>query len=153
MKIAEYHWAHRQWQDAEDYYDKFCREFPNGKAAARAELQRARCAIERCRGPRYDVTCLQLAIDRLKQFQQKFPDVAVQEGVPDLLVTVRDEQAQSMYEIAARYYRGGEPLAAAHYAEKLRQKYPDSPWSASAGRFLGIASPPAPEPAMEEPSK
>jgi outer membrane protein assembly factor BamD (BamD/ComL family) len=153
MKIAEYHWTHRQWQDAEDYYDKYCREFPSGKSAQRAELQRARCAIERCRGPRYDVTCLQLAIDRLKQFQQKFPDAAVQEGVPDLLITIRDEQAQAMYEIAARYYRGGQPLAAAHYAEKLREKYPDSPWSASAGRFIGIASPPAPEPAMEEPSK
>lgn len=151
MKIADYHWSKREWQEAEDYYDKYCREYPNGREAVRAELQRAKCAIERCRGPRYDTTCLQLAIDRLRQFQQKFPDVAQREGVPDLLASVRDKQAQSLYEIAARYHRGGQPLAAAFYAEKLRAKYPDSPWSAGAGRLLGVA--PAPEPAMEEPRK
>ena len=61
MRIADYHWSKRDWPAAEDYYDKYCREFPNGPSVRRAELLRAKCAIERCRGPRYDTTCLQLA--------------------------------------------------------------------------------------------
>jgi len=147
LRIAGYHWAKGQWLEAEDYYDKYCREYPNGQAAREAELKRAKCAIERCRGARYDTTCLQLAYDRLRQFQAKFPDVAEQENVPILLDEVRNRQAQALYEIAARYHRAGQVLAAAFYAERLREKFPDSPWNAIAAGFMADSA------IQEEPGK
>jgi len=136
LRIADYHWAKSEWPEAEDYYDKYCREYPNGQAAREAEFKRAKCAIERCRGARYDTTCLQLAYDRLRQFQAKFPDVAEREGVPAVLEEVRNRQAQALYEIAARYHRAGQVLAAAFYAERLRERFPDSPWNAIAMKFM-----------------
>jgi outer membrane assembly lipoprotein YfiO len=136
IRIADYHWAKSEWPEAEDYYDKYCREYPNGQAAREAEFKRAKCAIERCRGARYDTTCLQLAYDRLRQFQAKFPDVAEREGVPAVLEEVRNRQAQALYEIAARYHRAGQVLAAAFYAERLRERFPDSPWNAIAMKFM-----------------
>jgi outer membrane protein assembly factor BamD (BamD/ComL family) len=157
LRIADYNWSKGRWIEAEDYYDKYCREYPNGDAILHAELRRAKCAIERCRGPRYDVTCLQLAYDRLRQYQRKFPAEASREGVPDLLVAVRDRQASALYEIAARYRRSGKPLAAAFYAERLQERYPDSPWSVKAGEFLAGASmepgPPDGRPGEQEPGK
>jgi outer membrane protein assembly factor BamD (BamD/ComL family) len=147
LRIAGYHWAKGEWLEAEDYYDKYCREYPNGQAAREAELKRAKCAIERCRGARYDTTCLQLAYDRLRQFQAKFPDVAEQENVPILLDEVRNRQAQALYEIAARYHRAGQVLAAAFYAERLREKFPDSPWNAIAAGFMADSA------IQEEPGK
>ncbi|HUU10361.1 MAG TPA: outer membrane protein assembly factor BamD [Phycisphaerae bacterium] len=136
LRIADYYWSKHKWPEAEDYYDKYCREYPNGDAILQAELQRARCAIERCRGPRYDVTSLRLAYDRLRQFQKKFPEEGQRQGVPALIAEVRDRQAQSLYEIAARYHRAREPLAAAFYAERLCERFPDSPWTAKAEEFL-----------------
>ncbi|KPJ75327.1 MAG: hypothetical protein AMS14_03785 [Planctomycetes bacterium DG_20] len=136
LRIADYYWSKHKWTEADDYYDKYCREYPNGDAILHAELQRAKCAIENCTGPRYDVTSLRLAHDRLRQYLKKFPDEAARQGVPELLVQVRDMQAQSLYEVAARYHRGGRPLAAAFYAERLRERFADSPWSEKAGKFL-----------------
>jgi outer membrane assembly lipoprotein YfiO len=136
LKIADYYWAKSRWPESEDYYDKYCREYPNGESVLYAELQRAKCTIERCRGPLYDTTCLQLAYDRLQAFQQKYPNEGWQQGVPELMLAVRDTQAEAMYRIAERYLRGGEPLAAAFYAERLRGKFADSPWSDRAAAFL-----------------
>jgi outer membrane protein assembly factor BamD (BamD/ComL family) len=147
LKIADHHWAKGNWLEAEDYYDKYCREYPNGDAVLQAELKRAKCAIERCRGARYDTTVLQLAHDRLRQFQAKFPDVAEKEGAAALLEQVRNRQAQAFYEIAARYHRAGQVLAAAFYAERLRERFPESPWNALAAKFL------AETPVQQEPSK
>lgn len=148
LRIADHYWSKRQWPEAEDYYDRYCREYPNGEAVQRAELNRAKCAIEKCRGPRYDTTVLQLAYDRLRQFQQKFPEMAEKEGVADLLVQIRSQQAEGLYEIAARHHRANQPLAAAFYAEKLRDKYPDTPWAEKAKAFLADTAP-----ARQEPSQ
>ena len=152
LRIADYHWSKGNWSDAEDYYDKYCREFPNGPAAHQAELKRAKCAIERCRGSRYDTTSLQLAYDRLRQFQQKFPEEAEKENVGPMLVQVREMQAAGLYETAAHYLRTGRPEAAAFYAERIVQKFPDTTWSEKARKFLATASLSAAAPASAAPS-
>jgi len=132
LRIADYYWSKRRWEDAEEYYDKYCKEYPNGEAIRHAELRRAQCTINQCKGPTYDTTPLRLAEDRLRQFQEKYPQDAVRHGVPALIERVRDLQAQSLYEIAARYWRAGRPCAAAFYAETLRRQFPSSTWAAKA---------------------
>jgi outer membrane protein assembly factor BamD (BamD/ComL family) len=141
QRVADYYWTKGRWAEAEDYYDKYCREFPNGPTVRQAELRRAKCAFERCRGPRYDTTSLETAQKRLSQFKQKYPAEAEQEGVSAQLDLIRDMQAQGLYETAAHYRRSGQPLAAAYYAELLQKRYPDSPWSELAARFTTSAPP------------
>jgi outer membrane protein assembly factor BamD (BamD/ComL family) len=140
QKIADYYWSRQKWAEAEDYYDKYCREYPNGPDARTAELRRAKCAIERCRGSRYDTTCLQLAYDRLRQFNQKFPEEAEREGVPALLAKIREMQAEALYETAINYYRTSRPLAAAYYVERLQQKFPDTIWCEMSKQFMADIS-------------
>jgi len=150
LRIADYYWSKRKWPDAEQYYDKYCKEYPNGEAVRHAEFRRAECAIRQCEGPRYSTTTLRLARDRLRQFQEKYPDEAARRDVAAMLERLRDLQAQSLYEIAARYRRSGHPCAAAFYAERLRGRYPDSAWSLKAADFLAPdlePAPPAPGPA------
>ena len=139
-KIADYYWSKEQWTEAEDYYDKYCREYPNGPAARVAELRRAKCAIEKCRGSRYDTTSLQLAYDRLRQFKQKFPEDAEREGVPAQLAKIREMQAEALYETAINYYRSGKPLAAAYYVERLQQKFSDTIWCEMSRQFMADIS-------------
>jgi len=136
MRIADYHRAKSEWSEAEDYYDKYCKEFPNGAAARHAELERAKCTIERCRGPRYDTASLQLAYDRLVGFQRKFPEEAEQQSVGAMIERVRDMQAEGLFRTAEHYARAGQPLAAAYYAERLQARFPNSPWTRSAGKYL-----------------
>ena len=140
QKIADYYWSHEKWAEAEDYYDKYCREYPNGPAARTAELRRAKCALERCRGSRYDTTCLQLAYDRLRQFKQKFPEDAEREGVSAQLAKIREMQAEALYETAINYYRTGKPLAAAFYVERLQQKFADTIWCEMSKQFMADIS-------------
>lgn len=153
LKIADYYWAQSQWADAEDYYDKYCREYPNGPGAHLAELRRAKCAIERCRGSRYDTTCLQLAYDRLRAFNQKFPQEAEKENVPAILERIRQMQAEALFQTAVNYYRSGQPLAAAFYAERLQERYPGTFWSEKAKEFLADIAMKRDNVAPEEPGK
>ena len=141
LRIADHHWSKNRWIDAEEYYDKYCREYPNGDAIRHAELRRAICGIRQCEGPRYCTTTLRLAGDRLRQFHAKYPEEAARNDVPAMIEQLTDTQAQALYDVAARYRRGGRPCAAAFYAERLRQRYPDSPWSEKAAAFLAPASP------------
>jgi len=152
LRIADYYWSKRKWTDAEAYYDKYCKEYPNGEAVRHAELRRAKCAIQQCKGPRYCTTSLRLAEDRLRQFQTKYPDEADRHDVPAMLDELRDLQARALYEIAARYRRAGHPCAAAFYAERLQQRYPDSSWSRKASDFLAptLEAPPTPPEAGQE---
>jgi outer membrane protein assembly factor BamD (BamD/ComL family) len=160
-RVADYYWDGHKWSEAEDYYDKYCHEFPNGPAVKEAEYRRAKCTIERCRGPLYDTTGLQTAYDRLKQFQQKYLDEAGRENVDGLLANIRSVQAQSLYETAAHYRRAGRPTAAALYAERLRERYPETPWAEKAVIFLppeAVKEGPGPvmeeaKPVKEEPNK
>jgi len=146
LRIADYYWSKRKWPDAEEYYDKYCKEYPNGDAVRHAELRRARSTLRQCEGPRYCTTSLRLARDRLRQFQEKYPDEAARHDVPALIAHLQDLRAQSLYEIAARYRRAGHPCAAAFYAERLQARYPDSDWSEKADRFLAPEFAPAPPP-------
>jgi outer membrane assembly lipoprotein YfiO len=155
LRIADYYWSQKQWAEAEDYYDKYCREYPNGEAARKAELYRAKCAIERCRGARYDTTSLQLAYDRLRAFRQKFPAEAEKEDVGALLAQVRDMQAEALYQTVLHYVRSGRADAAAFYVDRLEERFPDSPWSEKAKKFLADLAmghePQKPEPKKQEP--
>jgi outer membrane assembly lipoprotein YfiO len=153
LKIANYYWAQGQWADAEDYYDKYCREYPNGPGARLAELRRAKCAIERCRGSRYDTTCLQLAYDRLRAFNQKFPQEAEKEDVPAILERTRQMQAEALFQTAVNYHRSGQPLAAAFYAERLQERYPGTFWSEKAREFLADIAMKRDHAEQEEPGK
>ncbi len=139
LKIADHYCDKRQWEEAEEYYDKYCREYQNvnPEKCRYAELQRAKCAIETCRGARYDTTSLGLARDRLRQYQEKYPDQAKAEGVPLLLQEVRSMMAESDYHVAAYYRRRGRDEAAAFYARRVQREYPDTPWAEKAGRLLG----------------
>jgi len=136
LRIADYHYEKGQWQEAEDYYNKYCQEFPNGGRIVQAELARAKCAIARCSGARYDITSLGLAYDRLRQFQQKYPDAAREEGVADLLAQLRLSQAEALYNVAAHYFRAGKPLASAFYVEQVVARYADTPWADEARALL-----------------
>jgi outer membrane assembly lipoprotein YfiO len=162
LRIADYYWNKRDWPEAEQYYDKYCREYPNvdpGKVR-HAERRRAECGLEKCRGVRYDTTSLNLAYDRLNQYEQKYPDAAQSEGVAELKAKVRGMQAETMFRVAEYYLRSGRPTAAAYYAEQVQRDYPDTAWSAKSERFLqklamkapptpSEAAPPAPEPPAE----
>jgi outer membrane assembly lipoprotein YfiO len=136
LRIADYHYKKEQWQEAEDYYNKYCQEFPNGGQIVHAELARAKCAIARCGGARYDITSLTLAYDRLRRFEQKYPDAARKEGVADLLTQLHRSQAEALYNVAAFYHRAGKPLASAYYAEQVVDRYGDTAWADEARTLL-----------------
>jgi len=140
LRIATHYWDKKDWASAEDYYDKYCREYPNGEAVRTTELRRAQCALERCRGAQYDTTCLPLARDRLEQYQAKYPDQAAQEHVPEMLAQIRDLQAEALYRVAEYYHRSGQPVPAAHYAEEVGRQYGDTPWAAKARELIARMS-------------
>ncbi len=136
LRIADYYWDKGRHIDAETYYDKYCREYPNGPAVQEAELKRARCSIEACRGARYDTACLKLAWDRLEQFEAKYPERAAKEDVATLKRTVRETQAESLYTIASYHRRADEPLAAVYYAERIVEQFPDTTWAEPARALI-----------------
>jgi len=136
VRIADYYYEKCRWTEAEDYYDRYCKAFPNGGRVVHAELARAKCAIERCRGARYDTTSLALAQDRLSRFREKYPDVAEAQGVPALLAELHGLRAEALYHVADYYRRAGEPLAAAHYADQVVAQYGDTPWADEAKAMM-----------------
>jgi len=136
FRIAEYKMQRGKFEEAEEQLGKFLEEFPNHERARQAELCAAQCAMAASGGPQYDDAALKRAADTLQAYQDKYPQVAAQENVPNALEKIRLAEAEKKLQMARYYQRAQRPKAAAFYAEKVIKDYPDTAPAAEAQKLL-----------------
>src|SRR4029078_5418776 len=90
---ADYYFTHGDFQEAQDEYSTFAREFPRSRYHAYALMRRAEAALGTYPGVHFDDAVVLEAQERFSQFMQKCPEVARQRNVPTMLDEIASARA------------------------------------------------------------
>lgn len=132
LRIADYHLWKKDYADAAQAYDHYYNLFPKADKAPFAMLRAARSMYASYRGVDYDETPLIDAEQRFRQFRQRYPITADQEGASEVLKVIHAARGQRVYAAGQFYERTRRPQAAAHYYKLVLEGYPDTEWAARA---------------------
>jgi outer membrane protein assembly factor BamD (BamD/ComL family) len=152
LRIAGYHFNHRNWTEAIQAYDEYVKLFRNAQNVPYATLQAARASFLAYRGAEFDDAPLLDAEQRFKIFREHYPAQAAKADVNQILTNIRDLKAQKLLTTAEFYRRTGRPQAQALYYRQVLDLYPQSPSATQAHQRLAKlgdlspASAPAPQP-------
>ena len=97
LRIAGYHFAHRNWTEAIQAYDEYVKLFRNG-AVPYATLQAARASFLAYRGAAFDDAPLLDAEQRFKIFREHYPAQAAKAEVDRSLTDIRDLRAEGAHD-------------------------------------------------------
>lgn len=80
--------------------------------------------------PSYDQAMTDSALKQFQEFQKRFPDSELLSRVEEKIELLRGRQAESLYQVAQFYEKGGSIQAAIIYYRKIMEKYSESDWAA-----------------------
>jgi outer membrane protein assembly factor BamD (BamD/ComL family) len=126
LRTANFYFADRQYDLSEDAFGMFVRQYPRSPSVPGAKLKQAYSAYALFHGPRFEVTPIIDARERLSVIMAEYPQLAAQENIPALLDTIDAAMARKLYLRADFYRRTHEPQAAAYTYRYLISAYPDS---------------------------
>jgi hypothetical protein len=152
LRIAGYHFNHRNWAEAILAYDEYIKLFRNGAGVSYAALQSARASFLAYRGPEFDDAPLLDAEQRFKIFREHYPALATKNEVDRTLTNIRDLRAQKLLTVAEFHHRTGPPKVQAFYYRQVIEQFPQTRSAELAQQRLARlgdlspASAPAPQP-------
>jgi outer membrane protein assembly factor BamD (BamD/ComL family) len=132
LRTANYYFATREYDLAEDAYGAFIRQFSRSPSVPEARLRQAYSAYAQFHGPRFEVTPLIDARERFLAVEAAHPDLARRADVRAMLAQIDATMAQKLYLRADFYHRTHEPQAAAFIYRYLIEAYPSSSDAAKA---------------------
>jgi outer membrane assembly lipoprotein YfiO len=149
LRTADYYFAGRQYDLAEDAYNAYVRSYPRSPLAARANLRQAFSNYAQFRGLRFDATPLLDARAQLMELIAQYPELANEENLPAFIERIDRELAQKLIVTADWYQRTNEPAAAAKYYRTVIEAYPQTEEARRAERELArlpreLQTPPPP---------
>jgi outer membrane protein assembly factor BamD (BamD/ComL family) len=153
-RTADYYYRSSQFELAADVYAAYIRSYPRSPLIPRAMLRRAFSSLAQFRGVPFDATPL---IDARTQFQDiiaRYPNLAAEENLNDIIDLIDRTMAQKMLSVAKFYSWTGKPVAAAYTYRSLIDIYPNSREADTArtdlshmpGWVLAQPAPPATQP-------
>jgi len=126
---ADYFYQQGEFADAEREYARLAREFPSGAEAPVAMLRSAQSAMASFAGVEFDDAPLIEAEIRFQEVLRRFPKLAEQEQVPQILEQIRDTRAEKEYRVARWYEKTNRYRAAGFYYQSVARYWPDTHWA------------------------
>jgi outer membrane assembly lipoprotein YfiO len=126
LRNADYYFADRQYDLAQDAYGFFIRQYPRSPMISQARLKQAYSAYALFHGPRFEVTPIIDARERLASLMAEYPNLAEQENLPAMVEQIDQAMARKLWVTADYYRRTHVPRAAAYNYRYLVSAYPDS---------------------------
>jgi outer membrane assembly lipoprotein YfiO len=133
---ADYHYLNGEFQEAEQSYARLVREFPRGRYQKIAMLRSGQSALARFPGVDFDDADLLEAEVYLGDFQQRYPDDAAENDVPQIISNLRERRAEKDYRVGRFYERTKAPDAAIFYYRQIEDRWPATIWAAEARNRL-----------------
>ena len=122
--LGESHYGLKEWEEAEQEYSSFLKDFPASKRFGElAHYRSAEVTGNQVEIPARDQTNTLEAITAYENFLDEYPEGARADSAKGQLDKLRDLLAQKQMQIARLYMRMGEPLAAAIYYKNLVKEY------------------------------
>jgi outer membrane protein assembly factor BamD (BamD/ComL family) len=131
LRIADYHYAGRDFETAAVYYDQLITDHPKSPLLHRAQLASIDAKLKAYIGPEYDGAGLEQARDTVQQTMATFPERQAATG-GDLYHTldlIADQQAERTYSVGRYYRRAGKVASAEYYFGMIPRRWPKSPWA------------------------
>jgi outer membrane assembly lipoprotein YfiO len=126
LRNADYYFADRQYDLAQDAYGFFIRQYSRSPMISTARLKQAYSAYALFHGPRFEVTPIIDARQRLATLMAEYPNLAEQENLPAMVEQIDQAMARKIWITADFYRRTHEPRAAAYNYRYLVSAYPES---------------------------
>lgn len=146
MKIGDYYFDKRQWDDAAAAYQRYGEIFGSRYRGGEAEIKTAQALHHSFKGPRHDETPLVEAEQRYKSYQAAYPRQAAEVDLPAVLEGIEHDKAAKDFETARFYDRLGRTTAAAFYYRQVIRQYGQTDWADQSRAALDkLALPAAPE--------
>lgn len=136
LRTADYYYADGQFDLAADAYGAYARSYPRSPYVPRVRLRQAYSSYAQFRGVAFDVTPLLDSRAQLVDLAADYPDLAKEEGVPEIIQRIDTDLARKIYHTADFYRRTREPKAAVYHYRFLIKTYPDSPEAGQAQQKL-----------------
>jgi outer membrane protein assembly factor BamD (BamD/ComL family) len=161
LSVGDYYYDKRKWSDAVTSYDNYMQLFPKSPRASRAELKIAEAYWRSYRGGQFDDTPLNEAQKRYENFNTRYPALARQADVDEVLKRIRSAKADKLLATGTYYIGADHPESTAYYYLLAAKDYADTPAGIQAQKWLDQhpntrpPAPPAPSsmPALGEPSE
>lgn len=126
LRTADYYFASRQYDLAEDAYNAYVHSYPRSPLAAKANLRQAFANYAQFRGLRFDATPLLDARAQLMDLIGQYPQLAEKENLSAFIERIDRELAQKLLVTGHWYQRTSQPAAAAYYYRAIIQTYPQT---------------------------
>lgn len=121
---ADYFYARGDFEQAQEEYASFARDYPRSRYHAYALLRSAESALASFNGVHFDDAGLIEAQERYRQFMQEYPQVGRQLGVPNLQDELASKRADKTFEIGRHYEKYATPAAARYYYRATVKRWP-----------------------------
>ncbi len=129
LRIAQFHMDKKEYPEAVAAYDHYLTLFPKAPKASFAMLRAARAMYASYRGPEFDEVPLVDAQTRFREFAQRYPITAGQEGVNEMLRIIHAARGQRYYVTAQFYERTHHNDSAIFYFNRAALEYSDTDWA------------------------
>lgn len=152
---ADYHYVNGDFEEAEEAYARLMRDFSRGRYTKFALLRAGEAALARFPGVEFDDADLLEAEVYLHEYQQKYPQEAGDNMIPQLLSRINESRAEKDFRVAQYYERVRQVDAAVFYYRIIDRDWSATTWGAQAHQRLidlGAIEPESeePEPVEEE---
>jgi outer membrane protein assembly factor BamD (BamD/ComL family) len=134
LKIADYHYAHGNYEEAAIVYDQLITDHPKSELLQTAYMRTIDAKLKAYIGPDYDASMLEKAREQAHQALALFPErqASTTEELSHTLDLIEDQQAEITYRRGEFYRQTGYPGAAEHYFGEVRARWPESAWAKKA---------------------
>jgi len=126
LRIADYHYAKKEYAEAAAAYDRYLDQFGKSKSAFQAMLKAAQAAFEAFKGAEFDETPLLEAEQRYKLLAEQYPAEAAEAKVGETLKEISELRARKIFHTGWFYERAGKATAAVFYYRQVAVKYPQT---------------------------
>jgi outer membrane protein assembly factor BamD (BamD/ComL family) len=150
MEIANTEFKRENWPEALDAYRDLITVYPDSPHQFDAHFLGAKSALLAYQGPQYTSDPLDQAEKLLTQMVKQFPDKSQERKDPirEMMAEVKFRKAERLYD-EAQYRANKEEYAAAKiYADRILERYEDTPFAEKAREIVakGDGKPGVPEP-------
>lgn len=125
LKIADIHFARRDYEEAGSYYQDFVELHPTHDSVPYAIYRLGLCSFERMRDPDQDQAPTHEAISQFRVLLERYPDSEYADDAAQRIGEAQDRLATHEITVADFYFDRGECHAAAGRYRRALELYPD----------------------------
>lgn len=154
LRTAEFYFDDQQYDLAADAYAVYAKRYPRSPEAVKARLREAYANYAQFTGPRFDPTPALNARQALSDLIVQYPQLATQQGLPQLVESIDVALARKMLYTADFYRRTRRPQSAAYLLRALVERFPSLPEARIASeRLESLPEPPITPPPTTGPTR